>query len=125
MPDTLVDESNLVTEQVQQPLPYPYQNALTRQMRNAAAQQGRPEFLSLWAGVGAWEGREGSAADILASLCPWLYARDSASHARWRRGGCREVGSGSGILPGERLGLEHARRANQETPAPLDRISTA
>ena len=61
---------NLVTEQVQQPLPYPYQNALTRQMRNAAAQQGRPEFLSLWTGVGAWEGREGSAADILASLCP-------------------------------------------------------
>ncbi|WP_448207895.1 NAD(P)H-dependent flavin oxidoreductase [Azospirillum sp. sgz302134] len=33
-------------------LPFPYQNALTRPMRTAAAQQGRAEFLSLWAGQG-------------------------------------------------------------------------
>lgn len=61
---------NIVTEQVQQPLPYPYQNALTRQLRQAATTQGRSEFLSLWAGVGVWEGRDGSAEDVLNSLCP-------------------------------------------------------
>jgi nitronate monooxygenase len=33
-------------------LPYPLQNALTRPMRNAAAQQGLPDYLSLWAGQG-------------------------------------------------------------------------
>jgi nitronate monooxygenase len=33
-------------------LPYPFQNTLTRAMRNAAAQQDRAEFLSLWAGQG-------------------------------------------------------------------------
>lgn len=61
---------NTVTEQIQCPLPYPYQNALTRQLRSAAAQQGRPEYLSLWAGTGVQEGREGSAASILNSLWP-------------------------------------------------------
>ncbi|RAN32951.1 NAD(P)H-dependent flavin oxidoreductase [Hyphomonas pacifica] len=33
-------------------LPFPYQNALTRPMRKAAAQQGKAEYLSLWAGQG-------------------------------------------------------------------------
>ena len=33
-------------------LPFPLQNALTRPLRNAAAKQGRSEFLSLWAGQG-------------------------------------------------------------------------
>lgn len=61
---------NTVIEQIQCPLPYPYQNALTRQLRSAAAQQGRPEYLSLWAGTGVQEGREGSAASILNSLWP-------------------------------------------------------
>lgn len=61
---------NIVTEQVRSPLPYPYQNALTRPLRTAATRHGRPEFLSLWAGVGAWESREGAAADILESLSP-------------------------------------------------------
>lgn len=61
---------NVVTERVQQPLPYPYQNALTRTLRAEAASQGRAEFMSLWAGVGVWEGRDGSAAEILNSLCP-------------------------------------------------------
>ena len=31
-------------------LPFPFQNALTRPLRSAAAGQGRAEFLSLWAG---------------------------------------------------------------------------
>jgi nitronate monooxygenase len=33
-------------------LPYPLQNALTRPMRNAAAQRGLADYLSLWAGQG-------------------------------------------------------------------------
>lgn len=61
---------NTVTERVQRPLPYPYQNALTRPLRGAAAKGQRPEFLSLWAGEGVWQGQGGHAADILAELCP-------------------------------------------------------
>ena len=30
--------------------PYPYQNDLTKEIRKAAAQQGKREFMSLWAG---------------------------------------------------------------------------
>ncbi len=49
-------------------LPYPAQNALTRPLRSAAAQQGRPEFLSLWAGQGVRLARRQSAADLVARL---------------------------------------------------------
>jgi len=34
-------------------LPYPYQSTLTTEIRQAAARQGRPELLSMWAGQGA------------------------------------------------------------------------
>lgn len=49
-------------------LPFPYQNALTRSLRNAAAQQGRPEFLSLWAGQGVRLARRMPAADLVRIL---------------------------------------------------------
>ena len=49
-------------------LPFPLQNALTRPMRTAAAQQGRAEFLSLWAGQGVRLARRQSAADLMARL---------------------------------------------------------
>ncbi|MDE3136319.1 MAG: nitronate monooxygenase [Acidobacteriota bacterium] len=49
-------------------LPYPYQNALTRAMRGAAAKQGRPEFLSLWAGQGVRLARRLPAAELVARL---------------------------------------------------------
>ena len=49
-------------------LPYPAQNALTRAMRTAAAKQGRPEFLSLWAGTGVSRVREMPAADLVRTL---------------------------------------------------------
>lgn len=49
-------------------LPYPLQNALTRPLRNAAAKQGRAEFLSLWAGQGVRLARRQSAADLIARL---------------------------------------------------------
>lgn len=49
-------------------LPYPAQNALTRAMRTAAAKQGRPEFLSLWAGTGVARAREMAAGDLVRTL---------------------------------------------------------
>ncbi|MGG3282172.1 NAD(P)H-dependent flavin oxidoreductase [Paenibacillus solani] len=35
-----------------EPLPFPTQNTVTRDIRNAAARQGNPEYMSLWAGQG-------------------------------------------------------------------------
>jgi nitronate monooxygenase len=47
---------------------YPMQNALTRDIRAAASQQGRAEFLSLWGGQAARLGYRGSAADLVTDL---------------------------------------------------------
>jgi len=49
-------------------LPYPLQNALTRAMRTAAAQQSRADFLSLWAGQGAARARAMPARDLVRTL---------------------------------------------------------
>jgi nitronate monooxygenase len=49
-------------------LPYPIQNDLTRPLRGAAAQQGREEFLSLWAGQGVRLARRQPAAALMARL---------------------------------------------------------
>jgi nitronate monooxygenase len=49
-------------------LPFPLQNALTRPLRNAAAKQGRAEFLSLWAGQGVRLARRQPAAALIARL---------------------------------------------------------
>jgi nitronate monooxygenase len=49
-------------------LPFPLQNSLTRPLRNAAAVQGRAEFLSLWAGQGVRLARRQSAAALVARL---------------------------------------------------------
>jgi nitronate monooxygenase len=49
-------------------LPFPLQDALTRPLRNAAAKQGRVEFLSLWAGQGVRLARRQSAATLIAQL---------------------------------------------------------
>jgi nitronate monooxygenase len=49
-------------------LPFPLQNALTRPLRNAAAQQDRAEFLSLWAGQGLRLARSERAAALVARL---------------------------------------------------------
>lgn len=61
---------NAVTEGIAQPLPYPFQNALTRPMRAAGAATGRADVLSLWAGEGVAQGQEGPAAELLAALWP-------------------------------------------------------
>lgn len=62
--------ANRVAAEVRRPLPYPFQNALTRELRSGAMQAGRAEFLSLWAGEGAHLGRDDRAARILESLWP-------------------------------------------------------
>jgi nitronate monooxygenase len=49
-------------------LPYPLQNALTRPMRTAAAQQGLPDYLSLWAGQGVARARTMPAGELVAWL---------------------------------------------------------
>jgi nitronate monooxygenase len=49
-------------------LPYPLQNALTRTMRTAAAQQRLPDYLSLWAGQGVARARAMPAGDLVARL---------------------------------------------------------
>jgi nitronate monooxygenase len=49
-------------------LPFPLQNALTRPLRQAAAQQGRAELLSLWAGQGVRLARRQAAATLIAQL---------------------------------------------------------
>src|SRR5215475_15438349 len=49
-------------------LPFPLQNALTRPLRNAAAKQGRTDYLSLWAGQGVRLARRQPAATLIARL---------------------------------------------------------
>jgi nitronate monooxygenase len=61
-------------------LPFPYQNALTRPLRKAAAEQGRPEFLSLWAGQGVRMARRESAATLVARLAKETEAAINALH---------------------------------------------
>jgi nitronate monooxygenase len=51
-----------------EPLPYPYQNGLTRDIRRAAAANGEPEFLSLWAGQGVALAQQLPAAELVARL---------------------------------------------------------
>jgi nitronate monooxygenase len=49
-------------------LPFPLQNQLTRPLRNAAAKQGRAEFLSLWAGQGVRMAQRQAAALLVERL---------------------------------------------------------
>ena len=48
--------------------PYPVQNALTGALRRAAAQAGRADYLSLWAGQGVAQVRPLPAAELMAEL---------------------------------------------------------
>ena len=47
---------------------YPVQNALTQELRAAAAKAGSPDVLSLWAGQSVRLARKGAAADITRDL---------------------------------------------------------
>jgi nitronate monooxygenase len=55
-------------ERPEEILPFPMQNALTRPLRTAAAQQGRSEFLSLWAGQGLRQARKTTAGELISAL---------------------------------------------------------
>ncbi|MBH3130494.1 nitronate monooxygenase [Serratia marcescens] len=55
-------------------LPYPVQNALTGDIRQAAAKAGRGEFMSLWAGQGVGLARPLPAAELVATLARELEA---------------------------------------------------
>ena len=55
-------------------LPYPVQNALTGDIRQAAAKAGRGEFMSLWAGRVACLTRPMPAAELVATLAAELEA---------------------------------------------------
>ncbi|MCL6445311.1 MAG: nitronate monooxygenase [Alicyclobacillus sp.] len=56
-------------EEYEAPIPpYPVQNTLTRPMRNWAARQSNPEFMSLWAGQASALSREASANEIVQLL---------------------------------------------------------
>ena len=63
--------------------PYPIQNALTQELRAAAAKAGSPDVLSLWAGQAVKLTREGGAAEITRQL--WDEARTvmRAQADRW------------------------------------------
>ncbi|MGG4094551.1 NAD(P)H-dependent flavin oxidoreductase [Paenibacillus lautus] len=70
-----------------EPLPFPTQNTVTRDIRNAANRQDNPEYMSLWAGQGTRGLTSGqTAADIVAEtireallICPFLRESD-----QWR-----------------------------------------
>jgi nitronate monooxygenase len=49
-------------------LPFPAQNAFTRDIRQQASKAGRAEFLSLWAGEGVVQLREMGAAELVERL---------------------------------------------------------
>jgi nitronate monooxygenase len=52
--------------------PYPIQNTLTGELRQAAAKQSRPEFMSLWAGQGVSMSRAMPAAQLVQTLAQEL-----------------------------------------------------
>lgn len=70
--------NRFVTEwEDQDVLPFPIQNALTRDIRQAAARQNRPELLSLWAGQAAGMTRRASARELIEA---WAAEADAAFH---------------------------------------------
>ncbi len=60
--------ANRFTREVREPAPFPLQNALTREIRQAAAARGDAEALSLWAGEGAAMARALPAGELVRQL---------------------------------------------------------
>ena len=62
---------------------YPVQNALTQELRAAAAKAGDAEALSLWAGQGVALARAGSAHDITLTLWRDAQTTLATTYKRW------------------------------------------
>ena len=62
IPNRLIREMEQISESI---LPFPWQNAITRPLRTAAARTGNADFLSLWAGEGTGPMRQLPAAELL------------------------------------------------------------
>jgi len=62
--------------------PYPIHNAWTKDIRDAAREQGRPEFLSLWAGQAARLARPVPAAELVRGIMSQarIILRDEEEH---------------------------------------------
>jgi len=75
-------------EAAQSILPFPLQNALTRPLRNAARNQNRAEFLSLWAGQGVRLARRQSVAELISRLA----LETDAAIAKLQSSGQKQVG---------------------------------
>ena len=87
-------------------LPFPLQNALTRPLRSAAAQQGKADYLSLWAGQGVRLARRQGAAALVTRLAAEAERVIDAARRRDRVTGARNwqqhrVGSAPSRSPGE------------------------
>jgi nitronate monooxygenase len=68
-------ENQLIRDLADAEIPdYPLQNSLTRELRQAAAQQSKPEFLSLWAGQAASLTSTAPAAQLIAE---WVHGVES------------------------------------------------
>jgi len=65
LPNRLIREMEQIEAAI---LPFPWQNAATRPLRNAAAKAGRADFLSLWAGEGDGPIRQLPAAELVHSM---------------------------------------------------------
>jgi nitronate monooxygenase len=65
IPNRLIREMERMESSI---LPFPWQNAVTRALRNAAGKAGRTEFLSLWAGEGTGSIRQLPASELVRTL---------------------------------------------------------
>jgi nitronate monooxygenase len=65
--------------------PFPVQNALTRDVRAAAQSQGRPEFMSLWAGQGVRLARSTTAAELVRGVAAGAEAALAGAAGKTRR----------------------------------------
>ncbi len=109
-------------------LPFPWQNALTRPMRSAAAKTQRAEFLSLWAGQGARMARRQPAAELMRNLirdCDATVAADGCQRARQHESRRRAENSAVNIpqqmhyiQAGEPGGPDVLRLATSTLPVP-------
>jgi nitronate monooxygenase len=65
--------------------PFPVQNALTKDVRAAAQRQGRPEFMSLWAGQGVRLARSITAAELTRTVVADAEAALAGAAGKTRR----------------------------------------